>query len=147
MLNMQNNKSKYKSHLEWKKVDPHAYRVAVKSKKLRDICEHFGWPPPKVSNPKNYWTKKRVFKTLKGYDYYGDWVRECSGAHNAARKNGWLNELDEHMKWNYRRKVTKLGCINNYKKHGQNWKTEGGVYYRGARDNGWLLEITGQIIF
>ena len=45
-------KSKYETHLEWKKACPLDHAQAEREGKLEEICELMGWPPPQRNGSK-----------------------------------------------------------------------------------------------
>ena len=72
-------KSKYKSHLEWKKASPQDWSSAQCRGLLPEICEAMGWPLPKTRNinPPGYWKdKETVLTDSKKYTSRSVWAKK-----------------------------------------------------------------------
>ena len=95
------------------------------------------------------WNRETCYEEAKKHKTKGTFIENASGAYNAARKNGWLddytwfengkeNGAEKRRKWNYEK------CRNEAKKYtsrgeyAKNSKTA----YQVARKNGWLGDYT-----
>lgn len=119
-----------------------SYRAAVRNKWLDEVCSHMS----RKKNSFNYWTKEKCREEALKFEKRKKFELSFPGAYAACRKNGWLDEVCEHMKskdikpkgyW------TKLRCKEESMKY--NTKSE---FQKGSKSsyqiscrNGWLDEI------
>lgn len=96
----------------------------------------------KNKKPIRRWTKKAVFEEAKKYSVKRHFEKECGGAYNAAKKNGWFNEMpwfkNEHfIKW------TKEKVFEESKKYSsrKEFKIHSSSAYNSALKNNWLDEM------
>ena len=85
---------KYSSRSEWIKGSGGSYDNASNNKWLEECCVHMN---TKNVNPQGYWTKERCKEEALKYDTRGRWKKNGRKSNDAARRNGWLDELSEHM--------------------------------------------------
>jgi len=119
-----------------------SYRAAVRNKWIDEICSHMN----RKKNSFNYWTKERCKEEALKFKKRNQFDLAFPGAYAACRKNGWLEEVCEHM---VTREIkpkgywTKLKCAEESIKF--NTKSE---FQKGSRSayqiacrNSWLDEI------
>jgi superfamily II DNA or RNA helicase len=85
---------KYQTKGEWIKYDKKAYQAARHNNWLDDCYFHLS---NKIKSS-GYWTKEKCLKEAKKYKLRNDFKNYSGGAYQAARKNGWLDEICQHMK-------------------------------------------------
>jgi len=56
-----------------------------------------GCPNCSKQKPKNYWTKERCREEALKHNGRREWYKNSSSSYFVARKNGWLDELSQHM--------------------------------------------------
>lgn len=81
---------KFNSRFNFQNLSHGAYNAAFKNRWLDEICSHMEF----LCRPKGYWDnyencKQEALKYTSRTDFY----HHKSGAYNAARENGWLNEF------------------------------------------------------
>lgn len=81
------------SRMELKRKFSHAYNTIVNNKWLDEICGNM--KKPKVWN--RFWTFKLCKKIASKYKYKKEFEIKNSGAYQAAKKYGWLDEITKHM--------------------------------------------------
>ena len=135
---------KYNSKTEFRKFSSGAYNVAYKNGWL----DGYSWFK-KPTNWNKKWNRETCYEEAKKHKTKGTFIENASGAYNAARKNGWLddytwfengkeNGAEKRRKWNYEK------CRNEAKKYtsrgeyAKNSKTA----YQVARKNGWIGDYT-----
>jgi hypothetical protein len=84
---------KYLSCSEFQKGSQVAYEVARKKGWIPD----YDWFEQK-KNPSGYWSYEKCKEESKKYKTQTEFCKGCSGAYNAARKNGWLDEFFDKLK-------------------------------------------------
>ena len=130
---------KYKTRMEFKKCNGYAYRVASNNGWLRDVCSHMDV----LVVPHGYWTKERIKEETLKYKTMKDFRQGSSGAYAVAYKNGWLDEVCEHLSFLKNRRRTKAQVHKEalkYKTRMEFKKCNGGAY-AAARKHGWLDEV------
>ena len=127
--------------------NPTFYRYLIKRGWLDELCSHM------VNQKKKngYWTKERCKEAAEKYNKRIDFQKGNSAAHNAAFKNGWLDEICRHMSYNEFEptKWTKQICVElakQYKTRGK-FKSNNSSAYKIALKHGWLDEIFKDLPF
>ena len=132
---------KYTERSEFRKSNQNAYHAAREHGWLDEICAHM----PKPILPKK-WTKEECAIIAKKCSKRSEMMRIDRNAYNAARTNGWLDEICAHMsrlKHKDRFYWTKEKCQERalLYKHRVDFKTGDGSAYTTAVAHGWLDEI------
>lgn len=70
-----------------------AYKYAIKNGWINDACSHM----PEIIKPNNYWNFEHCRDNALKYKRRTDFRKSSSGAYSAARINGWLDIICEHM--------------------------------------------------
>ena len=103
-----------------------------------------------LGSTRRIWNKEKCKLEALKYKTRGQFQYEEAGAYNAAKKNGWFDEITSHIpkftpgpsKWNTLEKVQvaalKYKTRNEFKK-----KNKGA--YDAARKNGWLSKVTSHM--
>jgi len=125
----------------FRKCQTNAYLAARNYGWLDEICSHM----PKPTLPRK-WTKEECRLRAKKYKMRSEMIKHDSNAYNAARKNGWLDEICAHMashKHVNRFYWTKERCLERALRyvHRVDFKNGDGSAYSTAVRNGWLDEI------
>lgn len=132
---------KYKFRSDFRSGAPNAYRAAQKNGWLNDICTHMIKRKP---NPIK-WTKAKCQEAALQCQTKKEFKQKYSGAHYAATKNRWLNELCSHMKSvrNPSGYWTKEKCRDEAKKYDtrREFQEKSNVAYNKAYQNKWLDDI------
>ena len=84
---------KYKTKPEFYNNDKTIYSWAQRKGLLNDICSHM----TRKYKPYNYWTKERCQEEALKYETKNEFFLHAGGAHDAAKRNGWLDEIRSHM--------------------------------------------------
>lgn len=132
---VQKEADKYQTRTVFRKENRKAYRAAY----------HFGWIDEmyplvgKPYKPANYWTKERLIKTAKKFNTRNDFRKKYRGGHEAARKNGWLDEIFAHIppKWS-KHKVANIALKYKYRSEFREHDINA---YSAASKHGWLNEV------
>ena len=85
--NCQEEARKYKTKVEFQKRSAGAYNYALG----KGILETFDWFE-ELKKPNGYWTRERCEEEARKYHTKGDFLKGCGAAHNAAVRNGWLDD-------------------------------------------------------
>jgi hypothetical protein len=101
-------------------------------------------------NNKNFWTKEKCHEVALNYKTRIDFQRNSQSAYQIARRNGWLNEICQHINrppYISRKKWTKEKCheVALKCKNRTEFNEIYGGAYEVARINGWLDEVTSHI--
>ena len=136
---------KYQTRTEFRK----GCRVAYDSALSNGWLSEMDWLEI-VYPPNGYWTKERVFEDARKCQTLKEFRQYSIGAYAAARRNGWLDEMDwiEHItcvkrnkkKTNFWTKERVFEESKKYKSRGEFGKCCGGAY-NVAWKNGWLDEM------
>ena len=103
---------KYSSRSEWKNKSVSAYSACLRLKLLDKATGHM-----KILNPKGKWSKKiSVIQDAKKYSTKLTWMKNSSGAYEAAKNNNWFDDATAHMKV-LRKRWTKEEIIIDAKKY------------------------------
>ena len=131
---------KYHSKVEFRNGCPVAYRKAIKNEWIDEMT----WlKRPVVYNKK--WTKEEVFKKAREYQTRNEFLKGCSGAYEAAWRNGWLDEMDCFKKRaTHNKKWTKEEAFKEARNYETRSEFQKGnpTAYNLARKHGWLDEMT-----
>ncbi len=105
--------SLYNSRTQFKKGSNAYYQLAMKRGILDDICKNMpfhGYRSERIMIAKEnrksnemgkYWTKGRILEEIKKYDSISDFIENESGAYDAARDMGIMDELREVISSRY----------------------------------------------
>ena len=146
-------KSQYKTLSEWRESNKSIYESARKRGFLNEICEHFGWERKK--NLLGQWgNKENCLVEARKYKSVSEWQKNSGGSYSSALKNGWYYEIVNILNLKRGRKIngywTKERCVKNASGYDSigDWRTSGnGGAYFSARENNWLDECTGHMIY
>ena len=132
---------KYNERSKFRMSNQNAYHAAREHGWLDEICAHM----PKPILPKK-WTKEECAVIAKKCSKRSEMMSIDRNAYNAARINGWLDEICAHMsrpKHKDRFYWTKEKCQEKalLYKHRVDFKTGDGSAYTTAVAHGWLDEI------
>lgn len=127
------------SRSEFIKKYPAAYDNCLKNGWIDEICKHM----ERRSIPSGYWNKERCRLEALKYTNRARFSKQSNGAYTAALKNGWLDEICQHMvvKWQF--KWNKESCrveALKYTNRSDFAKYEVGAW-TAASNKGWLDEI------
>ena len=138
---------KYRTRNDFAKKSKKAYLACIRNKWLDDVCDHMKHP----YDDKFKWTKEICGKEAIKYKYRKEFQKKSYNAYQAARYNGWLNEICKHME--FKKKP------NKYWHDKENCKNEALKYrtktdfikksqhvYNISLKNGWLDEICKHMI-
>lgn len=84
---------KYNTRYEFQKGSRQAHAAAQRQGILENICKHMVTAKREV-----YWTRERIEAEAIKYKKRSAFAKGSGGAYNAARKNGWLDEICLHMR-------------------------------------------------
>lgn len=84
---------KYVKRSSFERGSPSAYIKSLKNKWIDEICSHMT-SPQRVSG---YWTFCRCYHEARKYSTSTKFEQGSSGAHDAVRRQGWLNLMTAHM--------------------------------------------------
>ena len=139
--------SQYDDKKIFQDSNPTFYRYLIKRGWLDELCSHM------VNQKKKngYWTKERCKEAAEKYNKRIDFQKGDPAAHNAAFRNGWLDEICTHMSYNEFEptKWTKQVCVElakQYKMRGK-FKSNNSSAYKIALKHGWLDEIFKDLPF
>ena len=85
---------KYKTRVEFKTKSPKIYDAACSQRLLDQACSHM-----RGIRPKNYWNKVRCFDCADSCKTKKEFRQNYTGAFDASRKNGWMNEICLKNNW------------------------------------------------
>lgn len=86
---------KYNSRREFQRSNDSVYKIIVKNDWLEELCNYKSYKNTK--NP-NYWTFEKCREEALKYTKRSYFTKGNEGAYRAALKNGWLDEICNHMK-------------------------------------------------
>ena len=129
---------KYNHKIDFQRGSCSAYASAQLHGWLDEICEHMICD----HNPKGFWTKERCASEALKYETRTAFKLGSPGAQFSAYKNGWLDEICQHMKI-MKTHYTKVECAKEALKY--ETKTEfiekAPLYYSHAIRKGFINEI------
>ena len=133
---------KYKTINDFKLNSGGAYFSSWKNYWLDDVCKHMN---KKFVKDGTWLIKENCIKEALKYKSRNEFSKNASAAYNSARKNGWLNEICEHMIeiikpsgfW------TKEKCEIEYLKYNskKEFRLNNIKAYMASYRNGWLNEF------
>jgi len=138
---------KYKNRKEFHKKSSGAYTRARKNQWLDDICSHM----IKTTKEMGYWTKEKCQEESLKYNRRIEFFNNSSGVYNTCVKQGWLDDICSHMKYNkYVEKGywTKENCKNvalKYKTK-KEFKKKAGSSYSICVQNKWIDDVCSHMI-
>ena len=84
---------KYKTLSQFNKGSTSAFQKAKRCNWLDDICGHMR----KMPRPHGYWNKERCQEEALKFTSRSMFNRESNSAYSSALRNGWLDDLCNHM--------------------------------------------------
>ena len=84
---------KYHTRLEFMEADSSAYSTACKRGIIDKICTHM----ERQNTPSGYWSKELCHEKALDYDSRSEFQNGNPKAYAAAQRNGWLDEICDHM--------------------------------------------------
>jgi len=84
---------KYRTRSEFKNKSAPSYKKAWENKWLNEICSHMKL----LQLPNGHWTKGKCQEEARKYKMRREFQKNSAGAYNAARINGWLDEVCADM--------------------------------------------------
>jgi len=135
---------KFLSRSAWQKASVGAYEAAKKNGWFDEATAHMTRP-----DMTQKWTKAAVKKEAKKYKFKSDFNNNAVGAYEAAKNNGWFDDVTAHMgnkkaiptKWN---KKAVLDDAKKYKKKSQ-WKKNSPGAYGASHKGGFYKEATSHM--
>lgn len=129
---------KCKTRSEFMRKYGSAYAVAVRNGWLVKICSHMAY----LKTPDGFWTKETCQGVALKCNTRSEFIRKYSGAYDAARNNGFIDDICSHMTSIYQPDWTKQSCtkealIYNTKSEFRNNSSA----YSAAHKKGWIDEI------
>ena len=131
---------KHKTRGEFRKASSRAYKIALINGWIND----YTWFV-EIKKPNGYWTYEHCYKEAKKYKTRGEFQKNCKGAYNRSRQNGWINDYTwfvdgneiaskERIKWTYDT------CMNDAKKYKKirDFAKGNSRAYEVARQHGWI---------
>ncbi len=91
---------KYNTRSEFQVQDKNVYCRVQHNGWLDELCSHM----TELIKIKGYWTKEKCFEEALKYKTRRSFSKTNGSAYNAARKNGWIDEICSHMKINHFKK-------------------------------------------
>ena len=137
---------KYLTKKEFNKHSPSAYVISTKNKWIKEICIHMN----PLSHEKNYWSyemcKNAAFECKTRIEF----KKKYAYAYRLAIKNGWINEITDHMiilrringYWSYDNCKKEALKFNN--RHDFNKYSYGA--YHASIINDWLEDVCSHMI-
>jgi very-short-patch-repair endonuclease len=84
---------KYRTKVEWKRVNASAYATALQKDFLAECCAHM----VALKNPNGYWTMARCIASAKQFATIQSWALGDPPAYDAAKRAGWMDYASVHM--------------------------------------------------
>ncbi|MCK9471591.1 MAG: hypothetical protein M0Q88_07555 [Bacilli bacterium] len=139
--NCQKTAKKYNSKEEFRKNDWVCYQKCIKEGWLNDFCQHM----IEIKKYPNYWTKEKCqIESLK-YKNKSDFHKNSNSAYNVCSRNGWLDEICQHMKQTKRKHGfwSKERCSDIAFKYSdkKNFRKKENECYKMVVRKGWLKDI------
>jgi len=138
---------KYKTRKEFHKKSSGAHSRARKNGWLNDICSHM----IELVKPNGYWTKENCKNEALNYKKHIDFYNFSKGAYERSKKEGWLDEICSHMKYNkyvVKGYWTKENCKNEALKYKtkKDFKKISGSAYSICIKNKWIDDVCSHMI-
>ena len=136
---------KCETKIEFKKHFSCVYVTAHRNDWIEEICGHM------VGNkPIGYWTKERCAEEALKYKTRIEFQRGNSGAYRKACKNGWMDDICNHMVSGVKsvRYWTKEKCIEKALKYKtkEKFKVGDNLAYQATYRYGWVDEVCKHMI-
>tara|TARA_R110001592_G_scaffold355339_1_gene655863 strand:+ start:277 stop:1344 length:1068 start_codon:yes stop_codon:yes gene_type:complete len=132
---------KYKTRSEWAKgPDSTAYMSAKKNDWFDECTTHMEY----AHTPAGYWTKDRCIEEAKKYKTYTEWGLGSISSIDAARRDGWIDEIIKLNNFNSRPRWTKERCLEEALKYNtiSAWQKGSNGSQKAARKNNWFEEVS-----
>jgi hypothetical protein len=84
---------KYTNRSDFKLKSPSAYQKSLLKGWLNTVCAHM----KQKIKPSNYWTLEKCKEEALKYKSKFEFQKNSISAYDAARNNGWLNDICSHM--------------------------------------------------
>lgn len=131
----------YKNKKDFREQAHGPYTAAYEGGYLDDICKHMDV----LQNIAGYWSKKRCADLVYKYSTIKDFRIEQPNCYGAIRKNGWWEELSEHLTtnkipagyWTYERCYAESIKYKNKR----DFRDNSNPAYSTASIKGWLDEL------
>ena len=136
----------YNMKERWKKGHNISYSHARRYGWVKELCVHMveGCKKP------NYWTKERCHIEALKFKVKEAWKKGQQGSYQAARRNGWVDDLCTHMEQPQKPNGywTKERCLEHAKqfKTINEWTNANSSPAINARRYGWIDECTKHMI-
>jgi hypothetical protein len=138
---------KYETRTAFARGSPGACKAAKSNGWLDQICGHM---VAVVQKPRGYWTLERCQAEVLKYDTRKAFQLGSSGAYDAAKSNGWLDQICGHMVevrkpkgwWTFER--CHAEALKYDTRHA--FARGSGDAYSAARRGGWRDRICGHMI-
>lgn len=91
--NLVEDAKKHRTRSGWRNENPSAYATARVKGCLEECCAHM----VRTRNPDGHWTRDRVIESARVYQTIAAWSLAHSGAYDAAKSKGWMDEATKHM--------------------------------------------------
>lgn len=137
---------KYDVKEEWKKAHTNSHAAALRNGWYMELTTHM----KPGCTPKGYWTKERCREEALNFDMKERWKKEHPKSYQAARRNGWVDELASHMAFKGKNNGywTKERCIEHAKNFNTitEWTNDNTTPVINARKYGWMDECTTHMV-
>lgn len=144
-----------KNSLLIKKLSPYIDRAKA-AEKEKNLIQKYKVNGYKILNRKEggglgsmkrMWNKESIYKSSKKYKFLRDWRTEESGAYQAAKKLGYLNDIKKNLKKMWEFKWDKQSVFKDALKYKTRteWARNSRAY-DSAQRNGWLNSATKHMI-
>ena len=135
--------SKYITRIEFSKKSNSAYNASRRYGWIDDVCSHM---PIIDKKSKNYWTKDMCKKEACQFKKRNVFYKKSPGAYMACLKNGWLDELCNHMNSINKKPNgywSKEKCLYEAKKYNSknDFRVNSKSAYFYSLKNNWIEEI------
>jgi len=132
---------KYNNKTDFLKYGKGAYQKSMRNGWLDEVCSHM----IELQKPSGHWTKEMCKEEALKYGTKSEFRKNTNGAYNAARKNGWLDEITSHMVELQKPSMywTKKKCQEEALKYNTRTDFQNGSSsaYQKSMRNGWLDDI------
>jgi hypothetical protein len=93
---------KYSTKKEFKQSCGSAYSTALREGWKDEICQHMRRPEPSQiwttgKKPNGYWTKAKCHEEALKYSTKKEFKQSCGSAYSTALREGWKDEICQHM--------------------------------------------------
>lgn len=102
------------------------------------------------TRPNGYWTKERILADAKKYTYLSEWIKNSSGGHAAAKRQGLVKEACAHMTspkkamgyWNLENLLKDAKKYKSIKE----WREKSASAYTTATQKGFIEQCTQHLV-